>query len=285
MKKYAEYVRNQVRELLTNYGKIDILWFDFSYPNPTPEYVRKMFWFAPYAPANPAKEWMQFNGGKGKEQWESEKLMELIRSLAPDIIVNNRTGLPGDISTPEQTQPESWMRDEKTGDYKVWESCQTFSGSWGYSRDEYTWKSPKMLIDMLIKNVARGGNMILNVGPNARGVFDSRADKALSAISEWMKYNSRAIYGATMAEPEFTEPRGAALTQSIDGTRLYLCLTEYPFKSVTLKNLAGKIHYAQFLSDASEVTYTENFDTGDVVFSLPIIPPFDPTPVIEIFLY
>ena len=82
MKKYAEYVRNQVTELLTNYGKIDILWFDFSYPNPTPEYVRKMYWFAPHAPANPAKEWMQFNGGKGKEQWESEKLMAEARHVA-----------------------------------------------------------------------------------------------------------------------------------------------------------------------------------------------------------
>ena len=284
MKKYAEYVRNQVRELLTNYGKIDILWFDFSYPNPTPEYVRKMLAFAPHAPANPKKEWMQFNGGKGKDEWESEKLVALIRSLMPDIIINNRTGLPCDLATPEQVQPDEWMRDSESGEYMVWESCQTFSGSWGYARDEHTWKSPKMLIDMLIKNVARGGNMIMNVGPNARGCFDGRADAALSALGDWMKYNSRAIYGCTMAEPELCEPRGASLTQSADGSRLYLSLTEYPFKSIKLSSLAGKISYAQFLSDASEVEYKENFDTGEVVFSLPIIPPSPITPVIEIFL-
>ena len=87
-----------------------------------------------------------------------------------------------------------------------------------------------------------------------------------------------------MAEPEFTEPRGASLTQSADGKRLYLCLCEYPFKQIKLSSLAGKIRYAQFLNDASEVTYSEKFDTGEVIFSLPIISPQEITPVIEIFL-
>lgn len=283
MKKYADYVYNQIKELLTNYGKIDILWFDFSYPNPTPEYVRRMFAFAPHAPANPAKPWMRFNGGKGKDEWQSERLIKMIREIMPDIILNDRANVPGDIGTPEQIQVTKWEQNG-VGEYLPWEACQTFSGSWGYARDEYTWKSPKMLIDMLIKTVSRGGNLIMNVGPTARGCFDKRADAALEVFAEWMKYNSRAIYGCTMAEPYLEEPHGAYLTQSEDGSRIYLCLTEYPFKSITLYGIAEKIDYAQFLSDASEVEYTVNLDTGTVVFKLPTIPPSDITPVIEIIL-
>ena len=255
-----------------------------------------MYSFAPHAPANPAKSWMQFNGGKSKEQWESEKLFKIIRTLMPDIVVNNRADYKGDVFTPEQVQPEEWMRDSESGEYKVWESCQTFSGSWGYARDEYTWKSPKMLIDMLIKNVARGGNMIMNVGPNARGCVDKRANNALSAFGEWMKYNSRSICGCTMAEPEFTEPHGASLTQSTDGSRLYLFLTEYPFKSIKLKNLADKIDYAQFLHDGSELLFTDGKLgrlAGDnvgldpenkLIIKLPAVKPDILVPTIELFL-
>lgn len=283
MEKYADYVYNQTRELLTGYGKIDILWFDFSYPNPSNEHIKEMLGFAPHAPANPPKPWMQYNGGKGKDEWKAERLIKMIRELMPDIVLNDRTGMPGDIGTPEQVQLTKLEQDGESGEYLPWEACHTFSGSWGYARDEYTWKSPKMLIDMLIKTVARGGNLIMNVGPTARGCFDKRADAALTVFADWMKYNSRAIYGATIAEPYLEEPKGAYLTQSEDGSRIYLCLTEYPFKTVTLKGLARKIDYAQFLSDASEVEYSENCDTGEVIFKLPVIPPTDITPVIEIF--
>ena len=210
MKIYAEYMRNQVTELLTNYGKIDVLWFDFSYPNADPNY--------------PA--WMK---GKGKDDWESEKLVALARELQPRIIIDNRCDIEGDIWTPEQYQPMRWVTHGKTGELVTWEACQTFSGSWGYHRDESTWKSPKMLIDMLINTVCIGGNLLMNVGPTHRGYLDKRAENALGVYAEWMKYNSRSIYGCTMAEPEFVAPRGTRLTQSEDGKRLYIHLIEYPF--------------------------------------------------------
>lgn len=271
MKKYAQYMRDQVRELLTNYGKIDILWFDFSYG--------------------------VMNGlpGKGKNDWESEKLIELARSLQPDIIIDNRSGIEQDIATPEQYQVECWPRHKETGEYLTWEACQTFSGSWGYYRDEMTWKSHKMLIDMLIKTVSLGGNLLMNVGPCGRGYFDHRATAALDAFGEWMKYNGRSIYGCTMAEPEFTAPEGTRLTQSVDGNRLYIHLLNYPYSIVPMKNLADKIEYAQFLHDSSEIKYKigfpgNHFGEGlsakeDVVyFSLPVVAPQITVPVIEIFL-
>ncbi len=276
MKRYAEYMRNQVTELLTNYGKIDILWFDFSYSDRRPD----------------QKDWME---GKGKDQWEAEKLLETARKLQPHIIIDNRTEIEQDLWTPEQFQPMEWVKHEKTGELVTWEACQTLSGSWGYYRDEMTWKSPEMLIDMLINTVCIGGNLLMNVGPTARGYLDYRAENALKVYADWMKYNSRSIYGCTMAEPEFTAPRGCRLTQSDDGKRLYIHLMEYPFAYLEMHNLAGKIDYAQFLHDASEILYTErssgHFCTEGqtvaddlVVFKIPPVKPPVTVPVIEVFL-
>ena len=139
-----------------------------------------------------------------------------------------------------------------------------------------------MLIDTLIKSVAYGGNVLMNVGPTSRGVFDYRADDALKAYADWMKFNSRSIYGCTMAEPEFTAPVGTYLTQSEEGDRLYIHLVDYPFKALSFEGLQGKVDYCQFLHDGSEILYTEKEDK--VVFELPVVQPQKITPVIEVFL-
>ncbi|MBQ4553313.1 MAG: alpha-L-fucosidase [Clostridia bacterium] len=275
MKRYAEYMRSQVRELLTNYGKIDILWFDFSYSQhkePTLPHLR----------------------GKGKDDWESEKLITLARELQPGIIIDNRAEIEQDIWTPEQYQPQSWLRHKETGELLTWEACQTFSGSWGYYRDETSWKSPEMLIQMLIKTVSLGGNLLMNVGPTARGYFDARAEAALKVYADWMKYNARSIYGCTMAEPEFTAPNGCCLTQSEDGKRLYVHLFQYPFAYLELPGFAGKVDYAQFLHDASELKFSErevmHFSEGRtkaedlLVIELPVLKPGCVVPVVELFL-
>ena len=274
MKKYAKYMRDQVTELLTNYGKIDVLWFDFSYPD-DPKLD---------------KPWMK---GKGKDDWEAEKLLKTARTLQPHIIIDNRTQIEQDIWTPEQYQPMEWIRHKETGELLTWEACQTFSGSWGYHRDEQTWKSPEMLIDMLINTVCIGGNLLMNVGPTSRGYFDYRAEKALKVYADWMKYNSRSIYGCTMAEPEFKAPRGCRLTQSEDGKRLYIHLIEYPFTFLEFEGIADKVDYAQFLHDGSEILFTkgvEHFSEGKTerkdlgVFSIPPVKPNVTVPVIEVFL-
>ncbi len=276
MRKYAEYMRNQVTELLTNYGKIDILWFDFSYSGSKPE---------------AGKEWMK---GKGKDDWEAEELIATARRLQPGIIIDNRTEIEQDLWTPEQWQPMAWVRHEQTGELVTWEACQTFSGSWGYYRDEQTWKSPEMLIRMLVNTVAFGGNLLMNVGPTSRGYFDQRAQDALKVYADWMKYNSRSIYGCTMAEPEFKAPADCRLTQSEDGKRLYVHLFAYPFAHLLLPGLAGKVDYAQFLHDGSELLFDEGKMNhfGDalpeesdlLVIRLPAVKPNTPVPVIELFL-
>ncbi len=280
MKKYAQYMRDQVTELLTEYGKIDILWFDFSYGQAQPRQVGDYTLY-----------------GKGPADWESEQLLALCRSLQPHLIINDRTGIEQDLITPEQTQADRWPLHNETGERVLWETCQTFSGSWGYYRDECSWKTPEVLIRLLIKSVSLGGNLIMNVGPTARGYFDHRAEEALGVYEKWMKFNSRAIYGCTMADPAFKAPEGCLYTQSADGKRLYLHLLEYPLRTLVVPGLADKLKYAQFLHDGSEIIarpFKPSFDIpqeGDqeaaadsLMLRIPQIRPDVTVPVIELFL-
>ena len=267
MRRYAAYMREQVRELLVAH-KPEIIWFDFSYPT------------------------RDYKGlpGKGHLDWESEALHTLVRELCPGIIINNRLDLPGsaDIHTPEQFQPREWIHVE--GKPVVWEACQTFSGSWGYHRDESTWKSPEQLIKMLVTTVSCGGNLLMNVGPTARGIFDQRAEEALSIYGSWLRLNGRSIYGCTQSE--FTAPQGCRFTQN--GNRLYLHIFDWPFRHLHLDGFVGKIAYAQFLHDASEVKRLEpgkhdewsiSETTHDTLtLEIPIIKPDVVVPVIELFL-
>jgi len=265
--RYREYLHGQVRELLTAYGPIDIIWFDFSYP---------------------ARTW----GGKGRDDWDSVGLLQLVRELQPGIIVNDRLDLPGsaDILTPEQYQPRGWMK--RDGQPVVWEACQTLNGSWGYDRDNLDWMTPDLLVRLLIDSVAKGGNLLLNVGPNGRGEFEPRATATLAAISTWMRLHGRAIYGCTASD--FTPPPDCRFTQR--GDRLYLHLFAWPFRHVHLDGFAGKVAYAQLLSDASEIKMRENDPhqqaqntsmrgtAGTLTLELPIVRPDVLVPVIEIFL-
>lgn len=268
--KYADYLHGQVKELLTNYGSIDVMWFDFSYSQ---------------------AKWAQDERyqGKGKADWQSEKLLEMIRGLQPNIILNDRTEIPQDIKTPEQFQPQGWVKVD--GKPVVWEACHTFSGSWGYHRDEMTWKSPEQLIGLLVNSVSCGGNLLMNVGPTGRGEFDERALSALEVYGTWMRRHSRSIYGCTMSE--FEAPSGCRYTQN--GKRLYCHVFDWPFRHLHLPALSGKVEYAQLLNDASEVKFRDagsmefhGMDVGqkkgNLVLELPVVKPNVTVPVIEMFL-
>ena len=108
-------------------------------------------------------------------------------------------------------------------------------------------KSPAQLLELLIESVSKGGNLLLNVGPTARGVFDYRAQDRLKAMGEWMKYNNRSIYGCTEAPAEFVAPDNTLLTYNPKTKRLYIHLLSYPMGNLKMKNMADKIKYIQFL--------------------------------------
>lgn len=270
IKKYVEYLHGQTRELLTQFGKIDMMWFDYSYIT------------------HPV--WGVDGRGKGKDDWQAEKLMSMVRELQPHIIVNDRLGLEGDVKTPEEYQPQSWL--EVNGQRVVWEACQTLNHSWGYHRDQHEWKSVEMLVKMLIDSVSKGGNILLNVGPTGRGEFEPKAIERLNGIGDWMRRHSRSIYGCTAGN--FTPPPDCRYTQN--GNRLYLHLFSWPYRHVHLPGLAGKVAYAQLLNDASEIpttiidpaqeaqTIIMSGTPGALTLELPVQKPDVAVPVIELFL-
>lgn len=267
-KQYIAYLHNQVRELLTEFGQIDVLWFDFSF--------RK-----------------ENSRGKGREHWDSENLIKLIRQLQPRVMVTDRLDLndqPVDFKTPEQAQPRRWV--EVNGRKVVWEACQTLSGSWGYHRDEASWRSSDEIIRTLIDCVSKGGNLLLNVGPTARGEFDDRAMSVLNDIGTWMKRHSRSIYGCTAAPEGITAPPDTRLTYNPTTRRLYLHLFAYPYKMLHLDGLADKVEYAQFLHDASEIkmgldawhAHQIGSDAHTLNLMIPQTRPNVAVPVIEMYL-
>jgi len=266
--KYALYLRRQVKELLTGFGRIDLLFLDFSYPRP---------------------------GGKGKKDWESEKLYKMIKELQPEILVNDRLDLEGkwDIKTPEQFQPREWV---KVGGQPVrWETCQTFSGSWGYNRDETLWRDTGELIRTLVDCVSKGGNLLLNVGPTGRGEFDKRAMDRLKGIGEWMKRHGRAIYECTQAPESFETPQDCRLTYNGKTKRLYVHVLAWPYKHLHLdgKSYTDTVEYVQMLNDGSELKTDKYPVKGEKAnaagkeglrITLPLCKPGVEVPVIEIYL-
>lgn len=264
--KYAAFMRNQVRELLTAHQP-DIIWYDFSFPG---------------------------EDGKDHTHWESEKLYELTRDLCPDILINNRLDLEGvgNFTTPEQYQPTSQPMDD-AGNPLVWEACQTFSGSWGYYRDEYSWKSVDLLLRMLIDGVSMNGNLLLNVGPTARGTFDDRAQARLRGMGEWMQVCGRSIYGCQAAPEEYPTPRDCRYTYHPQRHRLFVHVFAWPFRHLHLPKMEGKVQYAQLLHDGSEILFHDpgrgghtalKPEPGTLVLELPIQKPSVEIPVIELIL-
>jgi alpha-L-fucosidase len=266
--RYVDYLHGQVRELMTGFGRVDLAWFDFSFPG-------------------------QGEGAKGAAQWRSAELLAMVRQLQPHIIVNDRLDLGGgDILTPEQVQPTA----DVVAGYPAgmaWEACHTLNGSWGYHRDDHDWKSPEALIRMLVDNVSLGGNLLLNVGPDARGEWEPRALDRLRGIGAWMRLHERAIRGAGASR--YTPPPDARYTQA--GDRLYLHLFAWPVHHVHLPGLAGRVAHAQFLHDGSQVlpvavdpadqapTAPRAGAPGTLTLRVPVRPPDGvAVPVIELFL-
>jgi alpha-L-fucosidase len=157
-KRFVAYTHGLVRELMTNYGKIDVLWYDVDWPLTALE-------------------------------WESEKMNQMVFELQPDIIVNNRNGLAGDFSTPEQEIGGS----EEKG--RAWESCMTMNDSWGFNRGDDGWKNAKTIVNNLAQCARGGGNYLLNVGPMPDGSVPEKSAEVLEAVGKWLESNGKAIYG------------------------------------------------------------------------------------------
>ncbi|WP_158994620.1 alpha-L-fucosidase [Mucilaginibacter sp. L196] len=206
----------QVKELLTNYGDVAVLWWD------TPTGMTDEF---------------------------AEKINAVL-ALQPNIITNDRLKRPnfaGDYKTPEQKIPNLSELDGKD-----WETCMTMNGTWGYKSYDNKWKTPETLIHNLVDIASKGGNYLLNVGPDAEGQFPQGSIDDLKAIGVWMKVNSESIYGTT-ASPLTPEAWGRCTKKVLgDKTILYLSVFNWPADGkLLIPGLTNKVISAKLLADGT----------------------------------
>jgi alpha-L-fucosidase len=229
VEKYVEYVKGQVRELLTNYGPIGILWFDGG-------------------------------GSFGKNNdlrikvMHAQEIVDMIHELQPNCLVNNRLGLKGDYGTPEQKIPE------KKSD-EPWETCMTLNKHWGYNKADNDWKEPKVVIQNLADIASKGGNYLLNVGPTSEGVIPEPAVNILKDVGEWMKVNGDSIY-ATTASPLDATPQWGRITQK--DKKLYLHVFDWPSNgTLAVPELPSKPKKAYLLAEAERKLEFNEASGGD----------------------
>jgi len=247
---FQTYVHSQVRELLTNYGEIDVMWFDGAWPH-------------------------------SADRWKSHELVEMIRSLQPAILINNRLGQPaGDTSFSDELgdfgTPEHQIVSEAG---RMWESCQVSAWRlWGYATGE-RWRPAALLLDMLVEAASKGGNLLLNVGPTADGEHPAEYAEQMKEIGQWMDVHGEAIYGSEAGDVcEFiTYGR-----QTRKGNNLYLVIRFWDGRGeVNLGGLATKVNRAVLLTTGEELPFAQTEDHV-LIGGLPAEPPTKLFPVIRL---
>jgi len=207
---------------MSNYGKIDVLWYDVPWPLKTPD------------------------------AWESAKMNAMVRKLQPDIIINNRSQLPEDFGTPEeQISPENEGR--------AWEACMTFNGSWGWQpTPPEDWHSVRSVLGMLQTCTAGGGNLLLNIGPHPDGSVPAEAVERLSAVGKWLAKYGEPVYGKVdrVADMEWM-PTGAWTRK---GKILYYWVRRWPGKELAIGGLRGKLRAATLLPSGRPLSFTQSKD-------------------------
>lgn len=267
--RYLDFMHNQVRELVTNYGQLDILWFDFAY------------------------------GDMTGEKWRATELIKMVRQYQPNVIIDNRlegngdkhgsilTAEPsifsGDFVSPEQLLPPTGVLDE-AGNQVPWELCATMNNHWGYCNFDYDYKPASMIIRKLVECVSKGGNMMMNVGPDARGNIPPQSVAILKEIGRWMDLNSESVYGCGICS--LPKPEWGRYTQK--GDTIYAHVQETPLGALPLTGIPPeKLESVHYLANGSQVRPGYGWNTAlykdvsfvsfgqDPVFTYPLPDPVD----------
>lgn len=244
---FVEYTHNQIDELMTDYGKVDILWLDGGWVcKKTNEEVRKELidscensrWFR-----NPQSQDIKIN-----------ELVAVARKKQANVIVVDRA-VPGQYQnylTPEQHIPENGLP-------YPWETCMTMANSWSYVPND-AYKSSEELVEKLVDIVSKGGNMLLNIGPSPEGELDSVAYSRLKDIGDWMKINSEAIYKTRMYKV-YSEGSDVRFTQSKDKKTIYVFLLKFPKASFQLKNIdQSKAYSIEMMGSKAKIQHKSTAD-------------------------
>lgn len=229
LNRYIDYMKGQLKELLTNYGEIGVLWFDGGWEHNT-------------------------------EELRSQEVVDMIRGIQPNIIINNRINLPQDYETPEQFIPATGIPG------RDWETCMTMNDTWGYKKNDHNWKSTEDLVRKLVDITSKGGNFLLNVGPKADGTIPEPSIERLEAIGKWMAVNSESIYGTKAS----VFPRlewGRCTTKP---GKLYLHIFDWPKDGkLEVPGLKNKVKKAYLLADQKHKKLFVNRLEDSVLISVP----------------
>jgi alpha-L-fucosidase len=225
--RYTAFLFAQVRELLSDYGQVDVIWFDGSWERQPPD------------------------------MWRPAELCALIKSLQPNILINDRLPGSGDFETPEQfipAQPPACR----------WETCMTINESWGYNRSDVQHKSPRQLIHALCEVAGKGGNLLLNVSPMDDGCLPPEQLDRLEVVAQWMARNGEGIVGTVpaLAPWQFYGP------STRRGERLYLHLLMKPYDTVAVRGVPIKrIRSVRALASHTELEYRTRCAIVDSLFN------------------
>ncbi len=244
---YLKYMHGQVEELVKNYGKLDIMWFDYS-----------------------------FDAYSG-EKWKAKELVKMVRTYQPHIILDNRLETHegssskqrmiseyGDFETPEQGIPDAPIMD-KYGNPIPWETCLTLNGAWGYHELDKNWKSPELIVHCLVNCVSKNGNLLLNVGPDARGKIPAESIRILKEVGCWMDVNSESIYGSSACQ--LSKPDWGRYTKK--GNTIYAHWMNPNLGDINAKGVDGdKVKNIYLLYSGAELSYQKtwwgNTETGNL---------------------
>lgn len=270
--RYLAYMHGQVKELCTRYGRLDVLWFDFSYN--------------------------QLRG----EAWRANELADMVRTLQPGILLNNRLevsgegfgslaqGEPapchGDFVSPERMVPPEGLFDPQ-GRPLYWETCTTMNHSWGYCAGDTWYKPAPLLLKKLVECVSKGGNFLLNVGPDGNGRIPRQAMDTLKYLGQWMQINGESIRGCGPSGME--KPEWGRITRRENV--LYLHIDENALGPLPLYGIpAEKIRAMRLLQDGREIPLSVSWvhsDYPDMAFADlgldPVLPDGDDT-VLKVLL-
>ena len=222
-RRFLDFTQGCVRELMTNYGKIDILWYDVSWPLKSPNL------------------------------WESTKMNAMARKLQPHIIINNRSQLDEDFGTPEEN-----IRAADAG--RAWEACMTFNGAWGWQpTPPEDWHSVRSVLKMLRQVSGEGGNLLLNIGPKPDGSVPEEAEERLSAVGKWITKNSEAVYGKQDRVTGRFEwmPTGA---WTLKGNTAYYWCSRWPGRKLAIGGIKGTLKKASLLMNGKPVALKQEKD-------------------------
>jgi len=221
-RRFLDFTQGCVEELMSNYGTIDILWYDVSWPLSSPKL------------------------------WESAKMNAMVRRLQPKIIINNRSQLDEDFGTPEEH-----IQAAEAG--RAWEACMTFNGSWGYfpTAPDSDWHSTRAVIAMLQNVAAGGGNLLLNIGPAPDGSVPRQAYDRLLPVGQWLGKHGEAVYGSVDRVEGALERWLNHGSWTLKGTTGYYWTGRWVGSEIVIGGLKTKVKRATVLNSGADVPFEQ----------------------------